>query len=91
MEYKMNLDENQVQVFDGDKKIGFIYIMPDGDVINAPHTEVNREYGGQGIAANLVDTLVDYARKNNKKIIPSCPYIRHKFNTDDSYEDVYYK
>lgn len=91
MEYKINEEAREVQVFDGDKKIGHINMVFKGDVIDAPHTEVDKEYGGQGIAGKLVDKLVEYARENKKKIIPSCPYIRDKFEKDDSYEDVYAK
>ncbi|MDY3006521.1 GNAT family N-acetyltransferase [Anaerococcus porci] len=91
MEYKINEEEKQVQVFDGNKKIGLIDMIFKGNVIDAVHTGVEKEYGGQGIAGKLVDKLVDYARENNKKIIPSCPYIRDKFEKDDSYDDVYLK
>ncbi|MDU3199648.1 MAG: GNAT family N-acetyltransferase [Anaerococcus hydrogenalis] len=79
MEYKINEKEKQIQVFDEDRKIGFISLVNKGDLIDAPHTEVDKEYGGQGIAGKLVDKLVDYARENNKKIIPTCPYIKNKF------------
>ncbi|MDU2830806.1 MAG: GNAT family N-acetyltransferase [Anaerococcus sp.] len=72
MEYKINEDEKQVQVFDGDKKIGFISLVNKGYLIDAPHTEVDKEYGGQGIAGKLVDKLVEYARENKKKIIQNC-------------------
>lgn len=87
MQYKINEKENQVQVFDGDKKIGFISLIKKGDLVDAPHTEVDKEYGGQGIA----EKLVEYARKNNKKIIPTCPYIKNKFEKDEKYKDVYFK
>ena len=83
--------ENVGVVFDKDKKIGFISLVNKGDLIDAPHTEVDKEYGGQGIAGKLVDKLVDYARENNKKIIPTCPYIKNKFEKDDKYKDVYFK
>ena len=69
MEYKIDEKENQIQVFDGDRKIGFISLVNKGYLIDAPHTEVDKEYGGQGIAGKLVDKLVEYARENNKKII----------------------
>lgn len=91
MKYLINEDVNEIQVFDNDKKIGLIRMIIKDDIIDAIHTEVNKEYGGQGIAAKLVDKLVEYARENNKKIIPSCPYIRAKFDKDDCFADVYYK
>ena len=88
MKYIINEKESQVQVYDDDEKIGLIDMVDKGDVIDAPHTEVNEEYGGQGIAGKLVDKLSEYARENNKKIIPTCPYIENKFDKDDSYKDV---
>ena len=86
MEYKINKKEKQVQVFDKENKIGFIDIVEKENLIDAPHTEVDKEYGGQGIAGKLVDELVQY-----KKIIPTCPYIKDKFEKDEKYKDVYYK
>lgn len=91
MEYKINKKEKQVQVFDKENKIGFIDIVEKENLIDASHTEVNEEYGGQGIAGKLVDELVQYARDENKKIIPTCPYIKDKFEKDEKYKDVYYK
>lgn len=91
MEYKINKKEKQVQVFDKENKIGFIDIVEKENLIDAPRTEVDKEYGGQGIAGKLVDELVQYARDENKKIIPTCPYIKDKFEKDEKYKDVYYK
>ena len=91
MEYKINKKEKQVQVFDKENKIGFIDIVAKENLIDAPHTEVDKKYGGQGIAGKLVDELVQYARDENKKIIPTCPYIKDKFEKDEKYKDVYYK
>lgn len=91
MEYKINKKEKQVQVFDKENKIGFIDIVEKENLIDAPRTEVDKKYGGQGIAGKLVDELVQYARDENKKIIPTCPYIKDKFEKDEKYKDVYYK
>lgn len=91
MEYKINKKEKQVQVFDGNKKIGLINLVNKGDLIEANHTEVDKEYSGKGIAGILVDKLVEYARLENKKIIPTCSYIRNKFEKDEKYKDVYFK
>ncbi|MDU7164465.1 MAG: GNAT family N-acetyltransferase [Anaerococcus vaginalis] len=91
MEYKINEKEKQVQVFDGNKKIGLINLVNKGDLIEANHTEVDKEYSGKGIAGILVDKLVEYARLENKKIIPTCSYIRNKFEKDEKYKDVYFK
>lgn len=45
-------------------------------------------YGGRGLAGKLVDLVVAYARDENLKIIPTCPYVAKKFDKDQSYKDV---
>ena len=60
------------------------------NVLNAYHTGVRKELEGQGIAAKLFDKLVEYARENNYKIIPSCSYILVKFRRrPDDFADVW--
>lgn len=52
------------------------------------HTGVDEKFGGKGFAKDLVMEGVDYARKNNLKIIPLCPYAKSRFDRDDSIRDV---
>lgn len=77
----INNEERQIAELDFDLK---------DNVINAFHTGVRKELEGQGIAAKLFDKLVEYARKNNYKIIPSCSYILVKFGRrPDEFADVW--
>lgn len=39
-------------------------------------TFVPTELRGQGIAAELVEFALNYARDHNKRIVPSCSYVR---------------
>lgn len=60
------------------------------NILNAYHTGVRKELEGQGIAAKLFDKLVEYARENNYKIIPSCSYILVKFRRrPEEFADVW--
>lgn len=85
---KLNTAENRSEALDGDKVIGVCDYRKDGDVLDLYHTEVDKAYGGMGIAADLVNELVDYARKENLKIFPTCSYVVKKFDKDESYKDV---
>ena len=77
----INKDGKQIAELDFDLKDG---------VLNAYHTGVRKELEGQGIAANLFDKLVEYARENNYKIIPSCSYILVKFRRNpNGFADVW--
>ena len=63
--------------------------MADSSTIVIDPTYVNDDYRGQGIAAQLVDRVVEMAREENKKIIPLCPYAKGMLEKNSSlYADV---
>ena len=49
------------------------------------HTEVDPSQSGKGLGRILLNAAVDYARKNNLKIMPLCPYAKSVF---DKYPDL---
>lgn len=60
------------------------------NLLNAYHTGVRPELEGQGIAGKLFDAMVNYARENNYRVIPSCSYILARFRRrPDDYNDVW--
>ena len=91
IQFKIN-DNNRGSFFidkDG-KQIAELDFELKDNVLNAFHTGVRKELEGQGIAAKLFDKLVEYALKNNYKIIPSCSYILVKFRRrPDEFADVW--
>lgn len=52
------------------------------------HTEVGQEYGGRGVGKKMVMAAVDYARKNNIKILPLCPFAKSVFDRTEEIRDV---
>ena len=52
-----------------------IFELVDTHTIRATHTFVNEDYRGQGIAAKLVDALIEYCTAEGLTIIPVCSYI----------------
>lgn len=66
---------------------GILTYEDKGDVIDAQHTIVKPEFGGQGLAGELVRQLVEDARKENKKILGTCSYVEKKLESSD-YDDV---
>ena len=59
-----------------------------GDVLYVDHTFTDPSLRGQGIAGQLVDKVAEYARQENLKIMPICPYVVRKFNEDEQYNDL---
>jgi len=87
-EYASTQNEGRAVAFDGDKVIGECdFSVSDGQWV-ITHTEVEEEYGGQGIAAQLVDEVVQQARQRDVKIVPVCPYAKHRFERKPEYKDV---
>jgi len=39
------------------------------------HTEVPQPLEGQGVAAKLARVALDFARANNLRVVPLCPYV----------------
>lgn len=52
------------------------------------HTEVNAEFNGKGVGKKLVIAAVEYARANNLKIIPLCPFAKSVFDKVEEIHDV---
>ena len=52
------------------------------------HTEVNTEFGGKGVGKQLVMAAVEFARQNDLKIIPLCPFAKSVFQKTEDIRDV---
>lgn len=66
---------------------GILQYEEKGDVIDAKHTIVKEEFGGQGLAGELVKKLVEDARRENKKIKGTCSYVAKKLESSE-FDDV---
>ena len=64
------------------------YHKKDNNILTIDHTEVKREMENQGIASRLVEKSVEYARENQLKIDPLCPFAEVQFDRNESYSDV---
>ncbi len=71
------------------KRAAFMEFSKAGnDRIIISHTDVSDVLRGKNAGKQLVAAAVDYARKNNIKIVPLCPFARSVFNKVKEYEDV---
>ncbi len=61
-----------------------------GNDLTVYHTEVLPKAEGKGLAKELLNSMVDYARKNNLKVTALCPYVFAQFRRHpDQYSDVW--
>ena len=64
------------------------YIWRDDSTIDANHTWVDDSLQGQGVARQLLDTLVEFARRKKVKIVPTCSYVDVMFRREKSFTDI---
>ncbi|MBK1897271.1 GNAT family N-acetyltransferase [Chryseobacterium paridis] len=85
-------NRGEIQLFSNDQKVGKMDISVIGPKLTVYHTEVDPEYQGEGFAKILLDRLVSYARENDLKIVPLCPYVFAQFkHHPEEYNDVWFK
>ena len=52
------------------------------------HTEVPSSLEGQGIASQLAKTALEYARDQNLKVMPLCPYVAAYIRRHPEYREI---
>jgi predicted GNAT family acetyltransferase len=60
----------------------------EGNIIDFQHTYTPRALRGRGIAADVVRFAFEYAKENNLKVIPSCPYIHTFLEKNEQYKEL---
>lgn len=92
---KVNINERgigNIDLFSNDLQIGKMDIYVKNQTLKVYHTEVDEAYQGKGFSSLLLEKLVQYARENNLKIIPLCPYVHARFKeSPELYQDVWLK
>lgn len=72
-----------------DNPLAEITYVPYGDnLIIVDHTYVSDSLSGQGVGKLLVKEIVDWARKENKKIIPQCSFVKAQMEKNKEYHDM---
>ena len=64
------------------------YKRREDGVVVFDHTFVPEPERGQGIAAALVSAGVEWARRENLKVDPTCPFAHEQFRRNGDWRDV---
>lgn len=64
------------------------YVHANEDTIIIDHTFVSNELRGQNVGKQLIKKVVDFARQENKKIVPQCSFANKEFIKNKEYKDV---
>ena len=79
-----------VWIQDGKRLAEMTYTVAGSRVI-IDHTQVDDSLRGKGIGAKLVRAAVEWARQENAKLMPLCPYAKSVFDKTPDYSDVLVK
>ena len=91
MEINHRKEENKgafIATENGAKAGEMTYSKAGDTLIIIDHTEVDSAFGGQGVGKKMVLAAVDFARANNIKILPLCPFAKAAFDKDATIQDV---
>ena len=72
---------------DGKRRAELTYTVAGSRVI-LDHTTVDDELRGTGAGKQLVNAAVEWARAENRKLMPLCPFARSVFDKIPEYRDV---
>ena len=79
-------------IMDGEKEEGEMLVSLSGNNLRVYHTEVAPEAEGKGLAKQMLNEMVAYARKNHLKVVALCPYVHAQFSRHPGeYADVWNK
>ncbi len=70
-----NRHEHRFELKVGGKLSRIDYEQRNDETLALTHTEVDPSLAGQGIGSRLVKGVLEYADRNNLKIVPLCPFI----------------
>lgn len=64
------------------------YRRPGEDVVAYVHTWTDPELRGRGLAAVVVEAALQWAREENLKVQPSCPYVASFIDDHPEYREL---
>lgn len=91
----MEIKQGHNKFFIGEKEeaaLGFMSYVPSGEkIIIIDSTHVSEELKGQGAGKKMLYAIVGWARENDKKIIPLCPYAKAQMEKDETLHDLIHR
>ncbi len=91
---EFKLGNNEIYMEENGEVIAKIQFVPSGsdengrELITVKHTFVYEGHNGKGLGKKLVNKIVEYAKEENKAIIPECSYAKKVLESNEEYQSV---
>jgi uncharacterized protein len=83
-----NADESRYEIAVDGTLAGFTKYLLHGDRADFIHTEIAEEFGGRGLASQLIRYALDDARRQHWQVLPYCPFVKAFIAKHDDYRDL---
>jgi uncharacterized protein len=88
VQVRENADESRYEIYADGELAGFTEYARHGDQIDFLHTEIDKKFGGRGLATHLIRELLDDARRRGSQVMPYCPFVRKFIIEHAEYRDL---
>jgi predicted GNAT family acetyltransferase len=81
-------ERSRYEIFVDGKPAGFAAYQASPGEITFTHTEIDPEFGGQGLGGQLIRYALDDVRRQGLAVLPRCPFVRGFIAKHDEYLDL---
>ena len=85
-----NVEQREAEdrfVIEVDGKLAYLEYMNRATMIVFPHTEVPEGLEGRGVGKALAEAALTWAKAQEKKIVPTCPFVAGYIKRHPEYHD----
>ncbi len=87
-EARLNRDENRFEISFDEGTATLDFRKVEDDVLDFESTVVPEDARGQGIAGDLVRQALEWARENELRVVPSCPFVERWIDGHEEFRDM---
>ena len=87
-EMRKNTERHRYEAVQDGQVLGYSVYRDLGDAVELPHTVVEPEYGGQGVASAVVRFALDDLRASGRRVRPACSFVAAYVRRHPEYADL---
>ncbi len=88
MDFRKNTERSRYELLYGEVVVAVADYVERPDVVVFPHTEVDPQLRGRGLAAELVRQALDDVRASGRHVVASCWYVADFIDANPTYADL---